>query len=301
MKDARAAVAPASVTAQAGAPRSLSQLFWRRLRRNRLAFWSLIGLAIIHLVGLFAPQIQPYDPNRIELGKKLVAPSAEHPFGTDENGRDILSRVIAGSRVSLAVGLAAMLFSLVIGTALGGVAGFRSGFLDTFLMRTTDGMLSIPLFFFMLTALALIGSTLPNIVVVIGLASWMSVARVVRAEVLRTTPMDYVLASRAIGCQESRVLWRHVLPQAMPSIIVAATLGVATAIQFESALSFLGLGVQPPAASWGNMLSNARGYLWTSPLLTVYPGVMIFLTVLLYNWLGDGLRDALDPTGTRAA
>jgi peptide/nickel transport system permease protein len=294
-----AAAAPAEE--RAGAPRSLTELFWRRLRRNRLAFWSMVGLAVIHFVGAFAPQIQPHDPNRIELAKKLTAPSAEHPFGTDENGRDILSRVIAGSRVSLAVGLAAMSFSLVLGTALGGVAGFAGGYLDTLLMRTTDGMLSIPLFFFMLTALALIGSTLPNIVVVIGLASWMNVARVVRAEVLRTTPMDYVLASRAIGCPEGRVLWRHVLPQAMPSIIVAATLGVATAIQFESALSFLGLGVQPPAASWGNMLSNARGYLWTSPLLTVYPGAMIFVTVLLYNWLGDGLRDALDPTGTRAA
>lgn len=276
------------------------QMVLRQLSSNRMALVAMVVLIVIHLTALLAPYIVPHDPDRISLVERLRPPTREHLLGTDETGRDILSRLLYGSRVSLAVGLTAMVFSVALGTLLGGVAGYAGGRIDALVMRATDGMLSIPLFFFMLTALSLLGSSLINIVIVIGLASWMTVARVVRAEVLRTMPQEYVVASRAIGANDGRILFRHVLPQAVPSIIVGATLVVAYSILMESALSFLGLGVQPPAASWGNMLSNARGYMWTAPLLAVYPGAMIFLTVLLYNWLGDGLRDALDPTAGQA-
>ncbi len=273
-----------------------ARLLWRRLRKNRIAMVGMVVLVAIHVAALLASTLAPQDPTTIDLVQRLRPPSTGHLLGTDENGRDVFSRLLYGSRISLAIGLAAMVFSIAAGTLLGGVAGFVGGSVDAVLMRLTDGMLSIPLFFFLLTTLALLGSSLPVIIIVIGLISWMPVARLVRADVLRTLPQEFVLASRAIGAGDARIFFVHVLPQAIPSVIVAATLGVANAILIESALSYLGLGVQPPVASWGNMLSNARGYLWSAPLLAIYPGAMIFLTVLLYNWMGDGLRDALDPT-----
>lgn len=273
-----------------------SRRAWRRLRANRIALVSLAVLVVIHLVAVLAPVVAPRDPNEIAPLLRLAPPSSEHWLGTDENGRDIFSRLVYGSRVSLAVGLAAMVVSIVIGTLVGLFAGFSGKFIDAVLMRITDGMLSIPLFFFMITALAVLGSDLPKIIMIIGLASWMTVARIVRGEVLRSKELMFVEAARSLGASSSRIVFRHILPLSFPSIIVAATLGVAYAILLESSLSYLGLGVQPPSASWGNMLSNARGYMWTDPWLTVYPGALIFLTVLLYNWLGDGLRDALDPS-----
>lgn len=276
--------------------RSPGQKAWARFRRNRGAVFALIILVIIHLAALFAPQLAPYPPNQLNLMKRLAPPSAEHLLGTDENGRDVLSRTLYGARISLMVGLSAVLFAVTLGTLIGAVAGFLGGIFDSILMRLTDGMLSIPLFFFMLTTLALFGASLTNIVLVIGVTSWMQVARVVRSEVLRTRELLYVESARALGANSLRILWRHILPQSSPAIIVSATLGVAWAILMESSLSYLGLGVQPPDASWGNMLSKARGYMWTVPSLAVIPGMAIFMTVLLYNWLGDGLRDALDPT-----
>jgi peptide/nickel transport system permease protein len=257
---------------------------------------AVLLLALIHLAAGLAPWLAPHDPEAVSLFNKLESPSGAHWLGTDEYGRDVLTRLLYGGRVSLAVGLTSMLASMVLGVAVGAVAGYTGGIVDVLLMRLTDGMMSVPLFFIALMALAMLGATMVNLVAVIALSSWMTVARVVRAEVLRTRELDYVAAARALGCSGARIVARHVVPQSIPSITVAATLGVAYAILLETSLSFLGLGVQPPAASWGNMLSGARSYLRSVPELAVVPGVLIFVTVLCYNWFGDGLRDAIDPT-----
>jgi len=267
-----------------------------RFLRNRLAAVSLAVLTAIHLAVILAPWVAPYNPDALELANRFRAPNAQYWLGTDEYGRDVLTRLLFGGRVSLTVGLASMIASMVLGVAVGALAGYTGGVADVLLMRLTDGMLSVPLFFVALMALALLGATIVNLVLVIALSSWMTVARVVRAEVLRTRELEFVLAARALGCSPLRILARHVVPQSIPSITVAATLGVAFAVLLETSLSFLGLGVQPPAASWGNMLSGARGYLRTVPGLAFFPGALIFITVLCYNWFGDGLRDAIDPT-----
>jgi peptide/nickel transport system permease protein len=267
-----------------------------RFRRNRLAAAALVVLAAVHVLVLLAPWIAPYGPEVVSLIERLQPPSRQHWLGTDEYGRDVLTRLLYGGRVSLAVALWSMAASIVIGVAVGALGGYAGGPTDAVLMRITDGMLAVPLFFVALMALATFGATLVNLVAVIALSSWMTVARTVRAEVLRNRELDFVAAARALGCGRWRIVARHVVPQSIPSVTVAATLGVAFAVLLESSLSFLGLGVQLPAASWGNMLSGARGYLRTAPGLAVVPGVLILVTVLCYNWLGDGLRDAIDPT-----
>jgi peptide/nickel transport system permease protein len=277
-------------------PRASSSRILARFRRSRLAVATLVVLVVIHLAVLLAPWIAPHSPEALALARRLEPPSAGHWLGTDEYGRDLLTRLLYGGRVSLAVGLASMLASMVLGVTVGAVAGYTGGVADVVLMRVTDGMLSVPLFFIALMVLALLGATMVNLVLVIAVSSWMTVARVVRAEALRTRELEFVLAARAVGCSGLRILVRHIVPQSIPSITVAATLGVAYAVLLESSLSFLGLGVQPPVASWGNMLSGARGYLRTVPALAFFPGAMIFITVLCYNWFGDGLRDAIDPT-----
>jgi len=268
---------------------------WRRFRRNRLALAALVYLVAVHLVAVLAPRLAPHSPEAIDLLNQFGPRSATHPLGTDETGRDVLSRLIFGARTSLAVGLAAMAVAMTIGALLGAVSGFYGGVVDAVVMRVADGMLTIPTFFLALLVLAVFGSNIVNVVLTIGGMGWMVVARVVRAEVLRTLPQEFVAAARAIGASDARLLFRHLLPQALPSMIVAATLGVAYAILTESALSYLGLGVQPPMPTWGNMLTGAQHYVWTKPILAVYPGVMIMLTVLSYNAVGDALRDTLDP------
>ena len=268
---------------------------WRRFRRNRLALAALAYLLVVHAVALAAPWLGLPEPEAMDLLDQFARPSREHLLGTDESGRDVLSRLVFGARTSLAVGLAAMCVALAVGTALGALAGFYGGWPETGIMRLTDGMLTVPTFFLALLVVAVFGSSLENVVAVIGLTGWMVVARVVRAEVLRTLPQEFVTASRALGAGEARVLLRHLLPQAMPSLIVAATLGVAYAVLTESGLSYLGLGVQPPTPTWGNMLTGAQHYVWKSPTLALYPGAAIMLTVLSYNALGDALSDTLDP------
>ncbi len=268
---------------------------WGRFRSNRVALLSAVFLLVIHVVALAAPFITPYDPNAVDITSIHARPSAEHLLGTDENGRDVLSRLIIGSQATLSVGLLSMAIAVVIGALVGGISGYLGGAVDSVLMRFTDGMMSIPNFFLVLVVVAVFGSRLENIVLTIGLTSWMLVARVVRGEVLRYREYDFVLAARALGATGRRILFFHIMPHTVPAIIVSATLGVATAILVESALSYLGLGIQPPQASWGNMLSNSQAYLFQNPLLPVYPGMLIFLTVLAYNFVGDGLRDALDP------
>ncbi|MCM8749338.1 ABC transporter permease [Thermomicrobiaceae bacterium CFH 74404] len=275
--------------------RSWWALARRRFLRNRVAILAALYLVAMYLVALLAPFIAPYDPNEGDILYIHARPSSEHLLGTDENGRDVLSRLIYGARISMSVGLIAMVISIAIGSLIGGVSGYAGRVVDSVLMRITDGMMAIPYFFLVLIVVAVFGSSFRNIVLVIGVTSWMVVARIVRSEVLRTRELDFVLAARALGASSTRILLRHILPHAVPSIIVAATLGVANAILLESALSYLGLGIQPPQASWGNMLSNSQAYLWENPLLPLYPGLLILLTVLAYNFLGDALRDALDP------
>jgi peptide/nickel transport system permease protein len=265
------------------------------LFRNRLALASLLVLAALGVVVMVGPWIASTSPEAVDLRARLAGPSAAHPLGTDEFGRDVMVRLLHGGRTSLAIGFVAMLVALTVGTILGALAGHLGGALDAVLMRLTDGLLSIPIFFVLLTALTIFGRSASNLVLFIGLASWMPVARLVRAEILRVRNLEYVLAATAVGASRARSLVRHILPQAVPTISVAATLGVATAILEEAGLSYLGLGVQPPTPSWGNMLTGAQNYVFTTPVLALYPGALILLTVLAFNSLGDGLRDAFDP------
>jgi peptide/nickel transport system permease protein len=269
--------------------------FWRRFSKNRLAMVALLYLVVIHALSFLAPLIAPYSPEQIDLSATLVKFSGEHWLGTDESGRDVLTRLLYGGRISLVVGLISVFVSMLVGTLFGAVSGYGGGWIDSVLMRFTDAFLAIPTFFLLLTVLTLFGTSLTNIVLVIGLTSWMNVARIVRGDVIRLRNEEYVTAAHVVGAKDSRIVVRHILPQAVPSIIVSATLGIAFAIITETSLSFLGLGVQPPLPSWGNMLTSSQQYVWSAPRLAVYPGVLIVLTVLSYNLLGNALRDTLDP------
>jgi len=270
-----------------------------RFRRNRMGTLGFALLVAIHLVAAFGPLVGPYLPNEASAALVLSPVSRAHLFGTDEVGRDVLTRLVYGARVSLVVSWAAVGLSVFIGTALGASTGFAGGWIDSVGMRITDAFLSVPMYFVLLIALSIFGSNLPIMVLVIAFTAWMPVARLVRSEVLSIKECTFVEAARAIGAPNLRIIVIHILPQAVPSIIVAVTLGVAHAILVESALSYLGLGIQPPQASLGNMLRNAQDYLWYAPRLAIYPGVLILIIVLSYNWFGDGLRDALDPRLSR--
>lgn len=268
---------------------------WRRFRKNRLATVAFLYLLVAYLAALLTPVIAPYEPDAISLGDKFVGISSEHWLGTDHLGRDTLSRLLFGARVSLSIGLVAMGIAMLVGTSVGLVAAYLGGPVGALLMRLTDGWMSIPLFFLLLVAMTGFSRSLLTIMVVIGLTRWMIPARVVRSEVLKVKQEEFIIASESIGASKLRVLITHLLPHAIPSMLVAATLGIAQAILIESALSYIGLGIQPPQPSWGNMLLGAQSYVYTSPLLAVYPGLFIFITVMAYNSVGDGLRDALDP------
>jgi peptide/nickel transport system permease protein len=284
-------------------PRSTSEQpgndLWRRafkkFLRNKTAVISTIILALMIVLTAFAPYIAPHDPNKLDFFNQLATPSAEYWLGTDEVGRDVFSRLLHGGRVSLLVGFVSATLSVIIGILIGGIAGYFSGIPDAVLMRITDGMLSIPIFFFMLIIMAIFGSGLTQIVIVIGVTSWMPIARVVRGEVMQVKEFPYTEAAVALGAHAHHVIWKHLIPQTIPSVIVAATLGVANAILLESALSYLGLGIQPPTASWGNMLQAAQSYIWSQPLLALWPGLLIFLAVMAFNSFGDGIRDVFDP------
>jgi peptide/nickel transport system permease protein len=272
---------------------------WRRARgrfiRNRLAVISLVLLAAIHLASALGPALIPQSAFEVDPLGTLRPPGDGHPLGTDESGRDVLARLLYGGRVSLAVGLVSVLLSVTLGTIVGAIAGYFGGAADSILMRVTDGFMALPTFFLLLVILAVFGGSLGSVIVVIGVTSWMNLSRLVRGEFLRWKAQDFVEAARALGVQDSLIMWKHLLPHTIPSIIVTAALGVAFAILTESAVSYLGMGIQLPIPSWGNMLSNAQNYIWTAPLLAVYPGAMILVTVLAYNFMGNGLRDALDP------
>jgi peptide/nickel transport system permease protein len=266
---------------------------------TRLGYAALVTLAATALLAVLGPLMWTIAPETTNPAVGLAAPSATHPLGTDELGRDVLSRMLHGSRVTLLVGVAAMLAALLIGVVVGAVAGFNGGWLDAVLMRFTDGMLAVPAFFLILVVLTVLSTGIGTLVLVIGALSWMPVARVVYGETLRWKAAEFVVAAVSLGVPAPRLLARHILPQAIPSLVVSATLGVALAILTESALSYLGLGVQPPLPSWGNMLQRAQQYVFTAPALALYPGLAITAVVLAFNFLGDGLRDALDPRRRR--
>lgn len=275
--------------------RSIWRIAFRRFIKNRLALLSAIFLVVTIIVAAIAPLITPQNPNAVNILMPHAAPSDDHLLGTDESGRDTFSRLLVGAQASIAVGMISMVISISIGVLIGSISGFVGGWIDSILMRITDGMMAIPYFFLVLIVVAVFGTSFRNIVMVIGATSWMVVARVVRSDVLRYRNFEFVTAARSLGASSIRVLFRHVVPHTAPSIIVAATLGVANAILLESALSYLGLGIQQPQASWGNMLSKSQAYLFDNPILPLYPGLMILLVVLAFNFLGDALRDALDP------
>ena len=235
------------------------------------------------------------DPSAINISESLLSPSWTHPLGTDDLGRDVLVRMLYGARISLLVGFVAVGISCLIGIVFGALAGYYGGWIDSLIMRFVDIMLCFPTFFLILAVIAFLDPSIWNIMIVIGLTSWMGVARLIRAEFLSLRQRDFVLAAQALGASDARLIFRHILPNAMSPVLVSATLGVAGAILTESALSFLGIGVQPPTPSWGNMLIVGKQTLGSAWWLSVFPGLAILITVLGYNLLGEGIRDALDP------
>jgi len=277
----------------------LYAVLWQRLKRNQMALAGGSVVVLLFAVSILAPWIAPYDPNSINAWHVLTPPSWQHWFGTDELGRDVFSRVLYGSQISLKVGFVAVGIAVAIGTVVGLVSGYYSGLVDTFLMRLVDIMLCFPAFFLILAVITFLTPSIWYIMIVIGLTGWMGVARLVRAETLSIREMDYIMAARCIGCSDARIIFRHILPNAMSPVLVSATLGIAGAILTESALSFLGIGVQPPTASWGNILTSGKDYIEFAWWLSLFPGLAILITVLSYNLLGEGIRDALDPRVNR--
>jgi len=267
----------------------------RRVLRNKLALSGLVIIAVMTLFAVFAPFLTAYQPDDIDIGKYLLPPSSEHLLGTDLLGRDLFSRVAYGARISLGVGLIAVSISVALGIFLGSLAGYYGGKIDTIIMRFVDIMLCFPNIFLILALVALLEPSIMIIMAVIGLTSWMGISRLVRAEILSLKERDFVLAARAGGVSNTTIILRHLIPNAIGPVIVSATLGVAAAILIESSLSFLGIGVQPPTPSWGNILTDAKSCLGVAWWMTLFPGMAIFITVLGYNLLGEGLRDVLLP------
>ena len=269
--------------------------FKNTLKYYPLILWGGLIVAVLVVTAFTAPLLAPQDPNVQSLDQSLLAPSWHHWLGTDQYGRDVLSRMIYGARISLAVGVVAVSLYVLIGVSIGALAGYYGGWVDLVLMRFVDIMLCIPTLFLILMVIAFVGPSIFNVMVVIGLTSWMGVARLVRGEILSLKERDFVTAARVIGMKDARIIFTQLLPNALGPVLVVATLGVGSTILTESALSFLGLGVQPPTASWGNMLTEGKEHLTDAWWLVTFPGLAIFLTVLGYNLLGEGLRDWMDP------
>ncbi len=271
------------------------EIAWRRFKKHRTAMFGGLIILLFIATAVFAAVLTPYTFDQIDLYKRKAAPSWQHPMGTDELGHDVLTRLLYAGRISLAVGFIAAFTAAVLGTLVGATAGYFGGWPDNLLMRFTDIMFSIPDLPVLIVLARYMGGSVPGIIFVISVFAWMGPARLVRGELLRLRTQDFTDAARALGASDSRILFRHMIPNALAPVIVAATLTVGGAILSEAALSFLGIGIQPPTPSWGNMLQNAQDFIWNTPWLAVWPGAMIFLTVLCFNFLGDGLRDALDP------
>jgi peptide/nickel transport system permease protein len=265
------------------------------LMRNKLAVIGGILVLLVFILSIFAPLVAPYDPSAIDIKSILVGPSFSHPLGTDDLGRDVLSRMLWGGRISLEVGFVAVGIATIIGIILGALAGYYGGWTDSVIMRAVDIMLSIPTIFLVLAVIAILEPNIINIMVVIGLTGWMEPARLIRAEFISLKEREFVIAARAIGATDGRIIMKHVLPNGLSPILVSATMGIGGAVLIESALSFLGLGVQPPTPSWGSLLSSGKDNIEIAWWLSVFPGLASLVTVLGDNLLGEGIRDALDP------
>ena len=263
--------------------------------RNKLMLFGALIVGILTFMVLLAPVISPHDPVGINIEKALMAPSRVHIFGTDYLGRDLFSRIIYGGRISLSIGFIAIAIALIIGITIGSIAGYYGGTTDTILMRFVDIMLCFPSFFLILAVVAMLGPSIFNIMVIIGITGWMGVARLIRAEILSLKEREFILASRALGASDLRIIVRHLIPNAIAPVLVSAVLGVAGAVLLESSLSFLGLGVQPPTPSWGNILMEGKASLGVCWWPMLFPGIFILITVLGYNLLGEGLREHFDP------
>ncbi|MFS0644507.1 oligopeptide ABC transporter permease [Siminovitchia sp. 179-K 8D1 HS] len=280
-------------------PETLTKLFIRKFKKNKLAVLGAVVLLIIILSALLAPWIAPCNPGQTNLANKLAPPGADHWLGTDRFGRDVFSRLLYGGRISLLVGFGSVAGALVIGTTIGAVAGYCGGIIDAILMRFVDIVISIPSIFLLITIVAIFQPGVEKLIFILAITSWTTTARIVRGEFLSLRTREFVLASKTIGTRPSKIIFSHILPNAMGPIIVTATLLIGTVILTEAALSYLGLGVQPPTPSWGNMLEDAQNFtvLLKAPWYPAFPGLMILITVLCFNFVGDGLRDALDPKG----
>lgn len=287
-------------------PETMGQNFRRRFVRHRPAMISATVLACLAAVSFGASLfVSEAQANLIDVSAMRSPPSWQHPFGTDDVGRDMLLRTLFGGQISLRIGILAAGISVTIGIAVGTIAGYNGGWIDNALMRLTDALLSIPTLFILIALTRVLAhrvgvGNVAFITLVIGVLSWMRTSRIVRAQVLSLKEQDFVLAARSLGSHARRILVRHVVPNALAPIVVAATLDVGRAIIFEASLSFLGLGIQPPTATWGSMLNRAQAYLQTAPWIALFPGLMILITVLCVNFLGDGLRDAFDPHSLKA-
>jgi peptide/nickel transport system permease protein len=303
-----------SATAAQTKSTSLWRMTLRRFLRHKMALVGVLilaGIILYIIVGSFI--FSEADANRNDTSQRLQAPSDVHPFGADDIGRDVLARTIYGGQISLLIGLFAMVVEVTLGTLIGMVAGYYGGWIDSILMRIAEAIVSIPLLLLLLLMARFFSGRIPTfelfgrefsgsviiIVLIIGFTSWISLSRIVRSSFLSLKESEFVLAARALGVPDSRIMFRHILPNTIAPIIVSATLGVANAILSESYISFLGMGVQEPTASWGNMINGAYRYITTAPWLWLYPGILVVLTVMSINFVGDGLRDALDPRGDK--
>ncbi len=269
--------------------------FARRFRASHLGVAGAVGMLILYFAAFLAPVLSPYPPQEQNLQAGYTAPGEDHLLGTDKFGRDILSRVLHGSRISLSIGFVAVALSISLGTIIGMLAGYFRGWVDTILMRTVDVLLSFPRLILLLAVIALFRPSIYLLVVMLGVTGWMGTARIVRGEVLSLREREFVLAARALGFSTPRILFRHILPNILAPVIVAATLNIGNTILLEASLSFLGLGVQPPAASWGSVINDGREALTHAWWIATFPGLAILFTVICFNLVGDGLRDALDP------
>ncbi|RJG20664.1 ABC transporter permease [Paenibacillus thiaminolyticus] len=280
----------------------MNRMKWRnvltQVKEQKAAIAAIILLAVFALAAIFAFLV-PYDPNKIVVTERMLPPSAAHWFGTDDYGRDYLARALYGGRVSLSVGFLAMAIAVIVGTAVGTVSGYFGGWIDNMLMRFVDILMSIPSFFLMLILNAYLKPGITTIILIIGMLSWMNIARIVRAETLSVKEREYVLYARVSGQNTLAIILKHIVPNIMSTIIVAATINIASAILMESSLSFLGLGIQQPNSSWGSMLNNAQGFIGEAPYLALFPGLFILLTVLSFNVLGDVFRVAFEPKANK--
>lgn len=276
-------------------PESQFKQMWQVLIQNKAAVMGMMIIGLLILIAIFGDFIAPYDPNYADLSINKQPPSAAHWFGTDEQGRDIFSRVIAGTRISLSVGFIAVAFALTIGTVLGAIAAYRGGKVDTMIMRCMDIMMSIPDILLAIALMAALGRGIDKAVIAIGLVTIPEYARIVRGSMMSIKDSEYVQAAKIMGNSDAQIIFKHILPNVLSPIIVRATLGISTAVLNTAALGFLGLGVQPPAAEWGDMLGRARSFIFEAPYMLIFPGIAITITVLAFNLLGDGLRDAFDP------